>query len=135
MCSVKLFKCASSNTISMDTYKEFMIRGKKKRWNAQLKKAARTIENLIIFSRTNALIRPERARRHIRLARKIAMQYNIRIPPRLRFMFCKHCHMPLVFGKTARVRFHRNRQIIYCLQCKHFRRILLHTKSAPKQSD
>jgi ribonuclease P protein subunit RPR2 len=53
------------------------------------------------------------------MARKIAIRYNIRLPPELRRKVCKTCCSYLVPGKSARVRTRPgNRTIVFtCLGC------------------
>ena len=58
----------------------------------------------------------------VKLARRIAMKYKIRLPPSLKKRFCKNCHKYLVPSVNCRVRIHKHRIIYYCLSCKHFMR-------------
>ena len=60
--------------------------------------------------------------RYVKIARRIAMKYKIRLPSSLKKRFCKHCHRFLVPGVNARVRLHKHRLIYYCFGCKHYMR-------------
>jgi len=63
---------------------------------------------------------PDRARRYVELARKIAMKGRVRLPRRLKRRFCKRCNAPLIPGETARVRLRTNRMphvSVTCLEC------------------
>jgi len=60
--------------------------------------------------------------KYVKLARRIAMKYKIKLPSNLKKRFCKHCHKYLVPGVNCRVRLHKHRLIYYCLSCKHFMR-------------
>jgi len=60
--------------------------------------------------------------KYVKIARKIAMKYKIRLPSSLKKRFCKHCHKYLVPSVNCRIRIHKHRLIYYCLSCKHFMR-------------
>ncbi len=60
--------------------------------------------------------------KYIKIARKIAMKYKIRLPPQLKKKFCKNCLKYLVPGVNCRVRIHKHRVIYYCMNCRHFMR-------------
>ena len=60
--------------------------------------------------------------KYVKLARRIAMKYKIRLTPELKKRFCKHCHKYLVHSVNCRVRLHKHRLIYYCISCKHFMR-------------
>ena len=60
--------------------------------------------------------------KYIKMARRIAMKYKIRLPSELKKRFCKHCHKYLVPSVNCRIRIHKHRVIYYCLSCKHFMR-------------
>ena len=60
--------------------------------------------------------------KYIKLARRIAMKYKIKLPSALKKKFCKNCHKYLVHGVNCRVRIHKHRIIYYCFGCKHFMR-------------
>jgi|SRR3989344_4829863 len=76
-----------------------------------------------IFSKNSKL-----ADRYIELARKIGMKMNVRLPKRFKRKFCKHCYHYLKPGVNSRVRIHKHRVIIYCLNCKKYTRIPLKPK-------
>ena len=64
----------------------------------------------------------QEADKYVKLARRIAMKYKIRLPSQLKKMVCKNCHRYLVPGVNCRVRLHKHRIIYYCLGCKHYMR-------------
>ncbi len=88
------------------------------------KEALQVVNNLfnqakIIFNKNEEL-----ANRYIKLARKTAMQVNLKIPKNLKRKFCRHCYSYLVPGKNSRVRIHKSRVIYYCFNCKKYMRFL-----------
>ena len=64
--------------------------------------------------------------KYVKLARRIAMKYKIRLPSELKKRFCKHCHKYLVPSVNCRVRIHKRRIIYYCMGCKHYMRNPIH---------
>ena len=66
---------------------------------------------------------PERSHKYIKLARKIAMKVNLRIPSELKRKLCKHCYTYLKIGINARKRIRDKKIIYYCKNCKKFTRI------------
>ena len=87
--------------------------------------ARERIETLFNFSR-EMVLRGEYdlSRRYILLARRISMKYNVRIPSKLKRMFCKKCHIFLYPGITSQVRINRGKVTITCLLCGNIRRYL-----------
>ena len=67
--------------------------------------------------------------RYIKLARKIAMKFNLRMPRGYKRKFCKHCYSYLKPGKNLRVRTKNNNVVYYCLECKKFMRFPLLKKN------
>jgi ribonuclease P protein subunit RPR2 len=67
---------------------------------------------------------PELSHRWVRMARKIATRYNIRMPRELKRRFCKKCFRFLVPGKNSRVRTNPRQQavIVKCLGCGNIMR-------------
>jgi|TARA_Y100000310_G_C20626390_1_gene786139 ribonuclease P protein subunit RPR2 len=72
---------------------------------------------------------PERSHRYVTLALRIAAKTHVKIPLVYRRRFCKHCKSYLVSGINARVRTKEGKLIIYCQKCKHYKRILLKSKT------
>jgi len=62
---------------------------------------------------------PEWSNRCVELARKIGMRHRVRIEPLLKRRFCRRCNSYLVPGSNARVRIHRGRVVVTCLNCGH----------------
>ena len=60
--------------------------------------------------------------KYVKMARKIAMKYKIRITSEMKKRFCKNCHKYLVPSVNCRIRLHKHRLIYYCLSCKHYMR-------------
>mgnify|MGYP001563025492 CR=1 FL=1 len=60
--------------------------------------------------------------KYVKIARRIAMKYKIRLPSKLKKRFCKHCYKYLVPSVNCRVRIHKHRLIYYCLSCRYFMR-------------
>ena len=87
------------------------------------KLALERIEILFKEAESNLKKHPERSHKYVKLARKIAMKFNLRIPSQLKRKFCKHCYSYLVPGKNCRVRTNKRRVIYYCLICKNYNRI------------
>ena len=80
---------------------------------SQLKIARKRIKDLFDQAEDNE----KYADRYVQLARKIAMKYKIRIPPKLKRRFCKHCYKYLRQGKNVRVRRTKKGIIYTCLEC------------------
>lgn len=69
-----------------------------------------------VFSRDSKL-----ADKYVKLARKVAMKINLRMPRNLKRKFCKHCYSYLRVGVNSRVRI--KKMIVYtCFNCKKYMR-------------
>ena len=86
----------------------------------QLKKIALERVNELFDEAKNS--DSELARKYVKLARRIAMRVNLRLPKEIKIRFCRNCDAYLVPGKNLRVRKDKDKIIYYCLECKHFRR-------------
>ena len=64
----------------------------------------------------------ELSNKYVKIARKMAMKLNLRLPRDIKRKFCKHCYSYLKPGKNCRVRIHKSRIIYYCLECKKYMR-------------
>ena len=60
--------------------------------------------------------------KYVKIARRVAMKYKIKLPSQLKKKFCKNCYKYFVPGVNCRVRIHKHRIIYYCLSCKRFMR-------------
>ncbi|MBI2134733.1 ribonuclease P [Candidatus Woesearchaeota archaeon] len=60
--------------------------------------------------------------KYVKLARKIAMKYKVKIPPNYKRSFCGHCRSYLMPGKNVRIRAQRGHIVYYCLNCRHIMR-------------
>lgn len=67
----------------------------------------------------------EKANRYARLARKIAMRYTAKLPRKWKRRICKRCGTFLRAGENYRVRMHKGRVTITCLECGNILRIPL----------
>ncbi|MBS3176751.1 ribonuclease P [Candidatus Woesearchaeota archaeon] len=65
---------------------------------------------------------PELSNRHVKLARKIAMRFKIKLPKQYQRMFCKHCYAFFMPSKTCRVRTEKGKIVYYCFTCKKYTR-------------
>ena len=65
---------------------------------------------------------PERSKRYVELARKIAMRYNVRLTKEMKMKFCRKCSSYLRPGVNLKVRNRKDKQavIITCLECGFF---------------
>lgn len=84
------------------------------------KKNAVALERIeILFRQAQEEFRdhPDLSRIYIDRARRIAMRDRIRIPRELKRKYCRKCFTYLVPGINARVRIHRGKIIITCLEC------------------
>lgn len=79
------------------------------------------IERLFSMAEKEFPTHPERSHRHVQLARKIAMRYNIRIPPQLKSRYCRKCYKYLKPSINCRVRTSERQQAVIttCLECGH----------------
>lgn len=60
---------------------------------------------------------PKLSNRYVKLARKIAMKYKVKIPSELKKRYCKHCHSFLKQGKNCKVRLKDGKAVYHCLVC------------------
>jgi len=79
----------------------------------------------ILFNEANKAFKkhPERSDRYVKLARKIGMKVNLRIPMEYKRKFCKHCYSYLKIGVNSRKRIRDGKIIYYCMKCKKFNRV------------
>ena len=106
--------------------------GKKKRLKdkkAQKIIAKNRIKRLFELAEKNALFdRLDLSNRYVHIARKISMRYLVPIEKEFKRCFCKHCYSYLLPDMNCRIRFHRNKLIIFCKNCEKFTRIPLKNK-------
>ena len=79
-----------------------MKRKYQKKAEEQVRIAKERIE--VLFKEAKGAFKedPKLANRYVKLARKIAMKYKVRIRPELKRRFCKHCYCYLVPSKNCR---------------------------------
>jgi len=68
---------------------------------------------------------PQRAQRHVDLARKIAQRTRTHLPTHLRRQVCRKCNAYLVPGSTSRTRIRQRREphvATTCLKCGNIQR-------------
>ncbi len=95
-------------------------RGEKPAWQKRL--ANERIKRLFELAEED-FRKPENSRKYVKLARKIAMRYNIRIAMELRRKFCKKCSSYLKHGVNASLRTGKGIIITKCLVCGNVRRV------------
>ena len=78
----------------------------------------------ILFGQAEEMFSEDKSlsNRYVRLARKIAMRYKVKISNKLKRRFCKSCHKFLVPGANLRIRSHKGRTIYCCLECRNIMR-------------
>ncbi len=79
----------------------------------------------ILMQRAEAVYPKDKALadRYATLAKKLATRHNARFPPKWKRRICKKCGKFLVAGNNCRVRTHKSRVIITCLECDNVVRI------------
>ena len=65
---------------------------------------------------------PDRARRYLRLAKRISERTRTSIPADRKRQMCAGCDLRLIAGRTARVRVRPGRVVIRCSVCGHLHR-------------
>ena len=92
----------------------------------QRKIAFRRINKLFIMAEEYALTgKFNIANRYVELARKLSMRNLTPIPIEYKRRFCKHCYSYLLPNVTCRVRIHRSKLVVYCYNCRKYKRIPL----------
>ncbi|MCI4318639.1 MAG: ribonuclease P [Thermoplasmata archaeon] len=76
---------------------------------------------------------PELAHRYVRLARRIGMRYNVRLPVEYRELYCRACSSFWSEGVTVRTRLRQGRRVRTCLLCGATRRARI--RAAPRLSE
>jgi len=85
--------------------------------------ALERIEILLKLARDAVKTKPERAKRYVSLAKKLATRYRARPSKELKRSFCKKCNTPWVPGYNVEVRLDaRSRCVVYRCTCGHERR-------------
>lgn len=99
------------------------------------KEAKRKVEELFVYAESIFSSDKSLANRYVKIARKIAMKVNLRLPSKLKRKFCKHCYGFLMPGINCRVRTRDTKVIYYCLECKKYMRFpFLREKKSSKKS-
>lgn len=57
--------------------------------------------------------------------RYLYMKHKLKLPKSIKRQLCKHCYTVLIPSINSRIRTKDKKLIIYCLDCKHYTRILL----------
>jgi len=92
----------------------------------QKKIATRRINRLFIMAEENALTgKLNIANRYVELARKLSMRNLTPIPKEHKRRFCKHCYSYLLPNITCRVRINSGKLVVYCYNCRRYKRIPL----------
>ncbi len=66
---------------------------------------------------------PERSKRYVGLAKRIAERNNVQIPKELRMEFCKYCSAYLKLGKNAKLRVKEKMLLLTCMECNKTRKM------------
>jgi ribonuclease P protein subunit RPR2 len=74
---------------------------------------------------------PELADRYVRLARRIGMRYNVRLPHEYAEVYCRGCSRFWVEGRTVRTRLRSGQRVRTCLGCGRERRIPYRLEGRP----
>lgn len=85
-----------------------------------------------LFARAEEATRrgfPAYADQYVRLARRIATRYNVRLTPEVRSRFCRGCLVYFVEGATVRTRLRDGRRVRTCLRCHRSYRTVLPRRS------
>jgi len=99
-----------------------MVRKHNKKPKKQLEIANERIKELFKQAKKAFKQDPKLSNRYVRLARKMAMKYKVKIPSNLKKQFCKHCYTYLVPSKNCRIRTNKSKLVYYCLNCKKYMR-------------
>ncbi|MBI2076529.1 MAG: hypothetical protein HYT72_04755 [Candidatus Aenigmarchaeota archaeon] len=91
----------------------------------QLKIAAERIE--LLFKEAAKAANPEMAKNYVRLAKKIGMRYNVRIPKKFKRMYCKYCFSFLA-PDNSKMRLKGGRLNVKCFSCNKTMRYLYKRK-------
>jgi ribonuclease P protein subunit RPR2 len=77
------------------------------------------IQILFSLAEREAKAHPERSRRYVSLARRLATRFRIRLPPGQKRRYCRECNAFLVPGFNARVRLKTReaKLVSECLSC------------------
>lgn len=94
-----------------------MRKSQKPDWRQQI--AKERIQILFSMAEKEFKKHPERSRRHVELARKIGLRYNVRLSKELKRKFCKKCYTLLKPGITSKVRLDKSTKNVnvLCLNC------------------
>ncbi len=93
-----------------------MSRGRISR-SRQRKIARERIAKLLSMAARQIPERPERARRYVRLSRKISMRCKVRFPGPWKRRICQRCDLPLIPGTNCTIRVRQGRVNITCQGC------------------
>jgi ribonuclease P protein subunit RPR2 len=84
--------------------------------------ASKHIKRMLELAFKNLEDKPERSRRYVRIAKDIVKKHKVQLTSDQKRQFCKKCNMPLVPGRTARVRTSSGMVSITCLHCGNIKR-------------
>lgn len=85
--------------------------------------AVERIWRLFELAEQEFLKHPERSRRYVQLAKRIAERNNVSIPKELRTEFCKYCSAYLKLGKNAKLRVKGKMLLLTCMECNKTRKM------------
>ncbi len=103
-----------------------MIKKRKKDKKEQKNIAKKRIEKLFLLAKRNALdSKFDLSDRYVKIARKIAMKYQIKMQRDHKRNFCKYCYSYLLPNVNSRVRINKGKITIYCKNCNKYMRFLI----------
>lgn len=79
----------------------------------------------LLFEKAKIANSAEKATDFVRKARRLAMKHRIRLPVKLRRLFCRHCYVFFVQGKNVRIRTSGRKVVYTCKSCKKFMRFMI----------
>lgn len=101
-----------------------MVRRSNKKPEWQTRTAKERIQRLIFLALEKAKVDPNYSKKHVELAMKIGMRYNVRLPKEIKRRICKNCKSYLIPGENCTVRTNPKQQavIAVCKNCCSVRR-------------
>jgi ribonuclease P protein subunit RPR2 len=109
-------------------------RDRRKKPQSWLRTTKERMDILFDEAKKSASDKPKRANRYVKMARKLGMRYNVRIPRKHRREFCHKCDVYLLPGKNCTVRTNsKTRCVEYtCHDCKSVNRYGYHKENRSK---
>ncbi len=85
---------------------------------------AAQVDGLLALAKKTVKQNPERAKKYVSLARKIAMRNRVPLGRKRKLLFCQKCGAPWIAGYNLKVRIRsREGKIAYICACGHERKV------------